>query len=52
MMYDGTRCQQHCKTLFHVIGYYSHNIEATFRIKKNEDYIKVLRNISIKRRAD
>ena len=34
MMYDGTRCQQHCKTLFHVIGYYSHNIEATFRIKK------------------
>ena len=23
MMYDGTRRQQHCTTLFHVIGFYA-----------------------------
>lgn len=41
MMYDGTCRQQHCATLFDVIGCYAYNIEAILEIK-NKHYIKVL----------
>lgn len=49
-MFDGTRRQQHCTTLFHVIGFYSPIIEAILGIKRNKDYIQVLRHISIEKK--